>query len=122
MSDSDQLETRETYDLHIGGIRSKPSSGLYLSSDDPASGEVWAYVARGSKEDVDRAVGAARAALPLWRGLKPAERGTLLMRVAELVERNAQRLATLEVRDNGKLYTEMFAQVRLVADWFRYYG
>jgi acyl-CoA reductase-like NAD-dependent aldehyde dehydrogenase len=45
-----------------------------------------------------------------------------MMRIADLVERDAQRLATLEVRDNGKLYAEMFAQVRLVADWFRYYG
>ncbi|HXC10944.1 MAG TPA: aldehyde dehydrogenase, partial [Steroidobacteraceae bacterium] len=49
-------------------------------------------------------------------------RGKLMMRIADLVERDAQRLATLEVRDNGKLYAEMFAQVRLVADWFRYYG
>ena len=45
-----------------------------------------------------------------------------MMKLADLVERDAQRLATLEVRDNGKLYAEMLAQVRLVADWFRYYG
>jgi aldehyde dehydrogenase (NAD+) len=112
----------ETHDLHIGGVRSKPSSGLYFQTDNPCSGEVWANVARGSKADVDRAVEAAAAALPVWNRMRPAERGTLMMRIADLVERNAQRLATLEVRDNGKLYAEMFAQVRLVADWFRYYG
>jgi acyl-CoA reductase-like NAD-dependent aldehyde dehydrogenase len=112
----------ETHDLHIGGVRSKPSSGLYFQTDNPYSGEVWANVARGVKADVDRAVEAAAAALPVWNRMRPAQRGTLMMRVAELVERDAQRLATLEVRDNGKLYAEMFAQVRLVADWFRYYG
>jgi (Z)-2-((N-methylformamido)methylene)-5-hydroxybutyrolactone dehydrogenase len=112
----------ETHDLHIGGMRSKPSSGLYFPTDNPCSGEIWANVARGSKADVDRAVEAAAAALPVWNRMRPAERGTLMMRIADLVERDAPRLATLEVRDNGKLYAEMFAQVRLVADWFRYYG
>ena len=112
----------ETHDLHIGGMRCKASSGLYFQTDNPSSGEVWANVARGSKLDVDRAVEAGRAALPLWNQLKPAERGKLMMKLAELVERDAQRLATLEVRDNGKLYAEMLGQVRLVADWFRYYG
>ena len=112
----------ETHDLHIGGVRCKPSSGLYFPTDNPCSGEVWANVARGSKVDVDRAVEAAKAALPIWNRMRPAERGRLMMKIADLVERDAQRLATLEVRDNGKLYAEMLAQVRLVADWFRYYG
>ena len=112
----------QTHDLHIGGTHSKPSSGLYFQTDNPCSGEDWANVARGTKADVDRAVEAAAAALPIWNRMRPAERGKLMMRIADLVERDAQRLATLEVRDNGKLYAEMFAQVRLVADWFRYYG
>ena len=112
----------QTHDLHIGGTHSKPSSGLYFQIDNPCSGEDWANVARGTKADVDRAVEAAAAALPIWNRMRPAERGKLMMRIADLVERDAQRLATLEVRDNGKLYAEMFAQVRLVADWFRYYG
>jgi acyl-CoA reductase-like NAD-dependent aldehyde dehydrogenase len=123
---SDNAESKlaplETHDLHIGGTRSKPSSGGYFQTDNPFSGEVWANVARGSKADVDRAVEAAAAALPVWNRMRPAERGVLMMKVADFVERDAQRLATLEVRDNGKLYAEMFAQVRLVADWFRYYG
>ena len=117
-----KLAPLETHDLQIGGTRSKPSSGLYFQTDNPCSGEVWANVARGSKADVDRAVEAAAAALPVWNRMRPAERGMRMMRLADLVERDAQRLATLEVRDNGKLYAEMFAQVRLVADWFRYYG
>ena len=93
-----KLAPLETHDLQIGGTRSKPSSGLYFQTDNPCSGEVWANVARGSKADVDRAVEAAAAALPIWNRMRPAERGKLMMRIADLVERDAQRLATLEVR------------------------
>ena len=121
-SPDSNLAPLETHDLHIGGLRTPPSSGLYFPTDDPSSGVAWANVARGSELDVDRAVDAARAALPVWNRLRPAERGMLMMKVAELVERDAKRLATIEVRDNGKLYSEMLSQVRLVAEWFRYYG
>jgi aldehyde dehydrogenase (NAD+) len=112
----------ETYDLYIGGQRTKPASGIYFSSDNPYTGEIWASVARGTADDVDRAIGAAKAALPVWNGLKPSQRGRLMVTLADLVEAHAERLATLEVRDNGKLFAEMLPQVRMVADWFRYYG
>src|SRR5687768_15260977 len=105
-----------TYDLYIGGRREKPVAGQYFASDNPYTGEVWARVARGSAEDVERAVQAATVALPVWNGLKPAERGRLLLKLSELVEANAERLAALEVRDNGKLYLEMLPQMRLVAE------
>jgi len=110
------------YDLYIDGRSTKPASGLYFSSDNPYTGEIWASIARGTAADVDRAVGAAQAALPVWNALKPSERGRLLCKLADLVETNAPRLAALEVRDNGKLYAEMLPQVRMVGDWFRYYG
>jgi (Z)-2-((N-methylformamido)methylene)-5-hydroxybutyrolactone dehydrogenase len=111
-----------TYDLYIGDARVKPASGLYFSSDNPYTGEIWASIARGSAQDIDRAVDAANSALPLWNAIKPSERGRLMIKLAELVESNTEPLAAAEVRDNGKLYLEMLAQVRMVADWFRYYG
>ena len=116
------LAELRTFDLYIGGAHVKPASGLYFSSDNPYSGEIWASVARGNAQDVDRAVAAAQAALPVWNSLKPSERGRLLVKLADLVERNLEQLAASEVRDNGKLLSEMLAQIRLVADWFRYYG
>lgn len=112
----------KTYELHIGGQATKPASGLYFDSDNPYTGEIWASVARGAAADIDRAVGAAQAALPVWNGLKPAERGRLMIELAELIEAHAAQLATSEVRDNGKLFAEMLPQVRMVGDWFRYYG
>jgi aldehyde dehydrogenase (NAD+) len=111
-----------TYDLYIDGRSTKPASGLYFSSDNPYTGEIWASIARGGAADVDRAVRAAKAALPVWNALKPSERGRLLVKLADLVEANAERLAAAEVRDNGKLFTEMLPQMRMVGDWFRYYG
>jgi (Z)-2-((N-methylformamido)methylene)-5-hydroxybutyrolactone dehydrogenase len=113
---------RRTYDLYIDGRPEKPASGEYFDTDNPYTGEVWASIARGNATDVERAVAAATRALPVWNALKPADRGRLLLRLAELIEHNAEALAAAEVRDNGKLYTEMLPQVRMSADWYRYYA
>ncbi|MDT8342076.1 MAG: aldehyde dehydrogenase family protein [Longimicrobiales bacterium] len=74
----------------------------------PATGEVITRVSRGRRADVDRAVAAARTALaaPEWRGIDPHERGRLLWRLADLIEANADELAALETRDNGKTWFE----------------
>ncbi|GAB3735983.1 hypothetical protein GCM10027598_62600 [Amycolatopsis oliviviridis] len=69
----------------------------------PATGEVLAKVADASAEDVDRAVKAARAALEgVWGETPGVERGRLLNRLADLVERDAGELARLEALDIGK--------------------
>jgi aldehyde dehydrogenase (NAD+) len=111
-----------TYDLYIDGRPEKPSSGEYFDTDNPYTGEVWASIARGNAADVERAVAAAARALPVWNALKPTDRGRLLLRLADLIDHDAEALAAAEVRDNGKLYTEMLPQVRMAADWYRYYA
>lgn len=111
-----------TYDLYIDGRPEKPASGEYFDTDNPYTGEVWARIARGNAADVERAVAAATRALPVWNALKPADRGRLLSRLADLIDHDAEALAAAEVRDNGKLYTEMLPQVRMAADWYRYYA
>jgi len=113
---------RRTYDLYIDGQPEKPASGEYFDTDNPYTGEVWASIARGSAADVERAVAAATRALPVWNALKPSDRGRLLLKLADLIDHNAEALAAAEVRDNGKLYTEMLPQVRMAADWYRYYA
>jgi len=112
----------KNYDLYISGRRQAPEGGEYFDCDNPYTGEVWARVARGTAGDVDKAVAAAREALPVWNGLKPSERGKRMLKMAELLDEHAPALAAAEVRDNGKLYAEMLPQMRLVADWFRYYA
>lgn len=110
------------YEHFIGGQSVPPESGEYFESYDPYTGEVWAEIARGGVDDVDRAVAAAKKATEEWRQTKPHVRGRLLNRLADIIEENAHRLARTEVRDNGKLYAEMHGQCISLAGWYRYFG
>ena len=72
---------------------------------------------------MDFAVKAARSAFEdHWEPMKPTERGKILVRLAELIEREATRLGEIEVKDNGKLFAEMGAQTKYLAEWYRYFG
>ncbi len=108
----------------IDGAYVEPAGGRWIDSVDPYSGEVWARVAQGDKEDVNRAVQAASRALHggPWGRMTASERGKLMVRLADVIAANAERLAELEVRDNGKLLAEMLGQVRYNPEWWRYFG
>lgn len=95
-----------------------------FDSIDPAGGTVWARMPAASADDVDRAVRAAHRALneAAWANLTASERGKLLYRLAELIERDALRLAELETRDTGKIIRETRSQVGYVAEYYRYYA
>ncbi|KGC77917.1 aldehyde dehydrogenase [Burkholderia pseudomallei] len=95
-----------------------------FDSIDPAGGTVWACMPAASADDVDRAVRAAHRALneAAWANLTASERGKLLYRLAELIERDALRLAELETRDTGKIIRETRSQIGYVAEYYRYYA
>jgi NAD-dependent aldehyde dehydrogenases len=114
----------QTFQHFIDGRYVDPMGGEWFESVDPYRGEVWARVPRGTKEDVDRAVQAAKAAMYSgpWATLSATARGKLMHRLADLVEANVDRLAALEVRDNGKLLAEMRAQVAYHPEWWRYFA
>ena len=113
----------KTYQHYINGDWAAPSSGEYFDTENPYLGEVWAQIARGNAADVDKAVGSAKAAFECeWGDMRPTQRGKLLVKLAELIERDSQRLGELEVRDNGKLIAEMGAQTKYLAEWYRYFG
>ncbi|MFC6486500.1 aldehyde dehydrogenase [Nitratireductor sp. GCM10026969] len=112
----------ERYGHFIAGAFSDPASGDWFDTVNPYTGQPWAQIARGSKQDIDRAVSAAREAFEVWSALKPSARGKILCRLAHLIEEKAEHLAKIEVRDNGKLYAEMLSQTRYLAEWYRYYG
>ena len=90
--------------LVIDGKRVASSSGETFDTVNPATGEVLARVAKGNAADIDLAVAAARRAFeqPAWRRMSGYERGNLLLRLADLIERDADDLAVLECLDNGK--------------------
>ncbi len=112
------------YQSHIDGNGVPPSSGEWFESEDPYTGKPWALVGRGGADDVERAVLAADRAFrdSAWRAMTPSERGRVLWRVGDAISDNAPRLAEIERRDNGKLACEVTAQVRYMADYFRYYA
>ncbi|XP_054258453.1 aldehyde dehydrogenase, mitochondrial isoform X1 [Macrosteles quadrilineatus] len=104
----------------------KSSSGKTFETIDPASGKVIAEVQRSDKTDVDIAVEAANKAFSLnspWRKLNASQRGLLLNRLADLIERDAQYLASLETLDNGKPYAMSYGvDVPLSIKCLRYYA
>jgi aldehyde dehydrogenase (NAD+) len=114
----------QRYHLYIDGAEVEPASGAWFESFNPYTGRPWALIPRGGKADVDRAVAAASRAFRQgpWPLLKPSARGALLIELADLIEGEAERLAEIEVRDNGKLIAEMAAQLRYVPQWYRYFG
>jgi acyl-CoA reductase-like NAD-dependent aldehyde dehydrogenase len=116
----DRLQHR----LLIGGQWVDACSGATFDTVDPATGEVLASVAAAGREDVDRAVRAARRAYEdEWRAISPAARGRLLIRLAELIEENVEELATLETLDVGKPLTEsMYVDMGITSEVYRYFG
>jgi (Z)-2-((N-methylformamido)methylene)-5-hydroxybutyrolactone dehydrogenase len=113
------------YQLLIGGEWVHPHSGKWFESFDPYTGAPWALVPRSAPADVDRAVAAARTAFrdgSEWRSLTASARGELLHELARHIAAQGDRLAEIESRDNGKLISEMRAQLRYLPQWFRYYG
>ena len=95
-----------------------------FESLDPATGQAWALMPAATPADVDRAVRAADRAFRAadWARLTASARGKLLMRLADLVQAAAPRLAEIETRDTGKIIRETSAQIAYVADYYRYYA
>ena len=93
-----------------------------LSVLEPATEAVLAQVARADTGDVDRAVAAARAALPAWRALPPAERARLLHALADTLAGHLEELAVLEARNAGKAIGDARGEMGMVVDTFRYYA
>ncbi|GAB4237110.1 MAG: aldehyde dehydrogenase [Methyloligellaceae bacterium] len=114
----------QTYKIYIGGEWCESASGKYFESENPYTGEPWALIPECGAEDVDRAVNAAYAAWEAgpWPEMTATQRGRLMRKLGDLVAENAERLAEIEVRDNGKLISEMQAQCKYLPEWYYYYG
>jgi aldehyde dehydrogenase len=111
------------YDNFIGGKWVAPVDGEYFDNISPIDGKAFTQVARSNHKDVELALDAAHAAFPAWSRTSAAERSNMLLKIADVVEKNIDYLATVETIDNGKAIRETrAADVPLVADHFRYYA
>ena len=93
----------------------------------PATGEVLTQIAAASSADIDRAVDAARRALEdrngPWRKMSASERGRLIWKLADLLEKNIDEFAELETLDNGKpIFESRYVDMPMVIDVLRYYA
>ena len=109
--------------LLIGGNWVDAASGKTFPTYNPATGEVATQIAEGDREDISRAVKAARRAFDQgpWRRMTPSERGRLIWKLSDLLEKHLEEFAELETLDNGKPLTiARAADVPLAVDLFRY--
>jgi aldehyde dehydrogenase (NAD+) len=110
--------------LFIGGKFVDSVSGKTFPAINPATGQTLCQVAEGDKADIDLAVKAARKALESgpWKNLDAADRGRLLYRLADLVEKNAEELAALESLNCGKTINDSRGDMQGVVNTLRYYA
>ncbi len=109
-----------TVDLPLLELRS--DSGATFPVDDPATGDTLLEVPRMGAAETERALAAAEAALPAWRGLLAKERARILRRWADLMLEQSEQLATLMTTEQGKPIAEARGEVAYAASFLEWFG
>src|SRR5262245_66063339 len=124
MSTPQPQTSERRYQLFIDGQFVDSESGKTFKSPNPATGETFAEVSEAEKADVDKAVAAARKAFEgKWSKMSARDRGRLLYKLSQLIERDAAQLAELETRDNGKPIKEStYIDLPGVVENFEYFA
>lgn len=113
----------QTYQMLINGEWTSGSKQQFFESMNPYSGEAWANIPEASEQDVTQAIEAANHAFQNgWKQTSGYERAKLMNRLAELIEENAEHLAHIETRDNGKVVRETHKQMFFAARAYRFYA
>jgi 1-pyrroline dehydrogenase len=119
---TDVLERVKTYQQFIGGEWVDSASGATLDVENPADGVVIAKVPSSGAEDVDRAVNAAATAFETWQHTTPAERSTMLLKLADAIEGRADEIGRLESKNAGKPVVAAIEEVPVVVDNLRFFA
>jgi 1-pyrroline dehydrogenase len=107
---------------YIGGEWVDPAAGETMEVLNPATGETIAEVPASTEEDADRAVQAAKAALPEWLDSTPRERSEILLKLADVIEENAEELSQLESKNVGKPIAAARDEPSEMADNLRFFA
>jgi aminomuconate-semialdehyde/2-hydroxymuconate-6-semialdehyde dehydrogenase len=108
---------------YINGELVAPSSSNYLDNFDPSRGKVYSLIPDSDGIDVELAVKAAKAAFPSWSVTPKDVRAAFLIKIADLIEKNLDKLAHAESMDNGKpLHLSKSVDIPRAASNFRFYG
>ena len=114
--------TTTTYENFVGGEWVGAVEGETMEVLNPATGEAIALVPRGTQADVDRAVETAKKALPVWLETTPGERAEVLLKLADLIDENAEELATLESVNVGKPIAVSREEPPVMSDNLRFFA
>ncbi len=118
-----EINFQKKYQLYIGGEWRDSSDGSTIKTYNPANGQLLSEIADASEKDVDDAVKAARKAFETWSKTTVTERAIILNKIADIIDENAEYLATIETMDNGKPIRETKgADIPLASDHFRYFA
>lgn len=111
------------YELFIGNRNIRSEDQEYFPTINPYTGETWAYIPQASEEQVAEAIRTARKAFDTtWSKTTGYQRSRLMIRLAELLEANADRMARLETTDNGKCIRETSGQMISAARAYRFFA
>jgi aldehyde dehydrogenase len=114
---------KERYGNYIGGQWVEPVNGQYMDNISPVNGQVFCQVPRSDAADIEKALDAAHAAKAAWGKTSVTARSNILLKIADRIEANLEKLAVAETWDNGKAVREtLAADVPLAADHFRYFA
>ncbi len=117
------IDFKTQYQNFIGGEWIAPVEGRYLDNISPINGQVFCQVPRSSAADIDLAVAASQRAFVTWGKTSVTERSNILLRIADRIEQNLEKLAVAETWDNGKAVREtLAADIPLTVDHFRYFA
>ncbi|WP_250001035.1 aldehyde dehydrogenase [Actinoplanes sp. M2I2] len=122
-SDGAIVNYESRYDHFIGGEYVPPAKGQYFANPSPVTGQDFCEVARGTADDVEKALDAAHGAADAWGRTSTAERANILNKIADRMEQNLEKLAVAECWENGKPVREtLAADIPLAIDHFRYFA
>ncbi len=122
-TDGAVVDFKPQYDNFIGGEWVAPAKGEYFDNISPVNGKAFCKIPRSTDEDIEQALDAAHAVKDEWASTSPAARSNILLKIADRIDENLEKLAVAETWDNGKAIRETLnADVPLSADHFRYFA
>ncbi|MCQ9325588.1 acetaldehyde dehydrogenase ExaC [Neisseria dentiae] len=117
------VQFKAQYENYIGGKWVPPVGGEYFDDISPVNGKPFARVPRSQAADVEKALDAAHAAKEAWGKTSVTERSNLLLKIADRIEANLEKIAVAETWENGKPVREtLAADIPLAVDHFRYFA
>jgi aldehyde dehydrogenase len=121
--DGSIVSYRSRYENFIGGEWVRPKKESYFENISPVTGRAFCEVPRSTAEDIEKALDAAHGAKQAWGRTSPTERSNILVKIADRVEQNLEKLAVAETWENGKPVREtLAADLPLVVDHLRYFA